>query len=163
MIKLNAKEVQREIDGLRKKYAALPGHIAKKHMRAAMRRVIKPGVPLLRANTPPVGARRGRRKKGEKPRSTGALRRAVTTKAKFKGSASSGTIFGVLGYRGGLQSRKAIWLEYGTSRGISPRAMVGNLVNSFGPTAAKKLAEEMKAALGKAIAEVRAGRNPGRK
>ncbi|MCE3000558.1 MAG: hypothetical protein LW892_12080 [Betaproteobacteria bacterium] len=74
----NSFDADKHIGALMRAYRELPRHIARKHLGASMRRVLRPAVPILRRNTPPTGVRRGRRKKGEKARSTGALRRAAT-------------------------------------------------------------------------------------
>lgn len=133
-----------------------PGHIAKKHIGAALRRAAKPGVPLLRKNTPPLGVTKGRKRAGVK-RSTGALRRSVTVRVKRTKSAA----VAILGYKAGFQSRKAIWLEYGTIR-ITPRRMVGNTYESIKRTVFGSLTNELKQALEKAAKELAANRNPGR-
>ena len=76
----NSYDGDKHIGKLMKAFRGLPRHIAKKHIKAAMKRTIKPGVPILRSLTPPLSTRRGRRKKGEKARSTGELRRSVMAK-----------------------------------------------------------------------------------
>jgi hypothetical protein len=149
------------IQGLMSRYMQLPRYIAKKHLKAAMRRTIKPGVPILRKNTPPLNTTRGRRKKGEKPRSSGALRRAVTTRAGQTGRNADGFVWGVLGYKAGPESRKAIWLENGTSRGGPEIAMMRKTIDEFGQPAAKLLAKELALALDKAVKELASGKNPG--
>jgi hypothetical protein len=146
---------------LMNRYRALPRYIAKKHMKAAMRRTIKPGIPVLRKNTPPLSTRRGRRKKGEKPQSTGALRRSVTTRAGQTGNNSTGFVWGVLGYRAGFESRKAIWLNFGTANGVSPFRMTEKTLAEFGQPATKILAKELRLALDKAVKELASGKNPG--
>lgn len=161
MISLNWKQVEGEIGALMSRYAALPRHIAKKHLVAAVRRAGREGVPILRRNTPPEGLRRGRRKKGEKPRSTGALRRAVTVKAKYKGRNADGVVIGILGYRAGFESRKAIWMEFGTTKGIEPRKMVEKTMQEWKGPLSATLAREMAAALEKAVRELASGKNPG--
>lgn len=158
MIRVQANDIEPQIVGLMKSYEQLPRHLARKHLRAAMRRVLKPGVAVMRKNTPPVGVKRGRTKKGEKPRSSGALRRAVTTKATAKGSA----VFGVLGYKASFESRKAIWLQFGTRSGIAARKMIEKTIAEFGSVGADKLAQEMAVGLEKAAAELASGKNPGR-
>ena len=151
------------IQGLMSKYKALPNHIAKKHLMAAMRRVMKPAIPILRKNTPPLSTRRGRRKAGEKKRSTGALRRAVTVRTgqSGKNGAFDSFVYGVLGYKPGFESRKAIWLQFGTAGGVRAYNMMEKTLAEFGPVAASKLAAEMAAGLEKAAAELSAGKNPG--
>jgi hypothetical protein len=146
------------------RYRQLPRHIARKHLASSIRKVLKKGVPLLRANTPPVGVRRGRRRAGEKQRSTGELRRAVTVRTGQTGKNNDFDMFvwGVLGYKAGMQSRKAIWLEYGTSRGISPVGMLAKTMQQFGPISTSELAGAMAVGLEKAANEIAAGKNPGR-
>jgi len=146
------------------RYRALPRHIARKHMQAAMRRLLKKGIPILRANTPPRGTRRGRRKQVARPVSTGDLRRSVTTRVGQTGRNNDwdSFVWGCLGYRAGFQSRKAIWLNYGTSGGIRAVQMIQRTMDSMGLLAASDLAREMAAGLEKAAAELAGGKNPGR-
>ena len=146
------------------RFKDLPRNIAKKHMKAAMKRVLKPGVPVLRRHTPPLSTRRGRRKKGEKAKSTGSLRRAVATRAGQTGRNSdfNSFVYGVLGYRAGPESRKAIWLEYGTSRGGPRYDMVGKAMKEYGQPAASALAKELAVSLEKAAKEAASGKNPTR-
>jgi len=162
VITLDERKMQREIADLAKSYQDLPKHIAKKHMLAAMRRAIvkSKGVSILRANTPPVGTRRGRRKKGEKARSTGELRRAVATKAKWIGNNKSGAAVAGLGYKYGMASRKAIWHEYGTTR-MKGIAMMQRTFEQIRGKVASLLAGELASALDKASAEVAGGKNKG--
>jgi hypothetical protein len=70
-------------------------------------------------------------------------------------------IYGVLGYKAGPESRKAIWLQFGTASGVRPYDMIGKTMREFGPVAAGKLADEMSKALEKAAAERASGANPG--
>jgi hypothetical protein len=81
----------RDLDDLIRAYAKLPGSVARKHLKAAIRRSIKPFTPALKAATP-----RG---------ATGNLRRSVTTVVKFGtkvsrggGEAFRGTAIGIVGY-----------------------------------------------------------------
>lgn len=161
MISLNWDQVEGQIGALVQRYAGLPRYIAKKHLVASMRRALKPGVPILRSNTPPLGTRRGRRKKGEKKRSTGALRKAATVRVKYKGKNADGIVFGALGYKAGTESRKAIWQEFGTSKGIIPRTMVERTMKQFGPRVAQRLSVELKEGLERAAKELASGKNPG--
>lgn len=141
-----------------------PRHIAKKHIKAALRRTAKPAVPLLRKNTPPLGTRRGRKANGAK-RTTGALRRSVTVKTGQTGKNSDFDSFcyAVLGYKFSGQDRKGIWLNFGTSRGIKPYDMIGKTMQQFGPVSAQKLATELKTAVEKAATELASKKNPGRR
>ncbi len=156
---------EQEIEAIMGRYAALPKHIAKKHLQAAMKRTLKDGVPVLRSVTPPLGVRRGRRKKGSfvpQNKSTGALRRSVTTKSKYIGRNADGVVYGVVGYKAGFNSRKAIWLEYGTRRGIRPQQMIQQFMQRYSGPSLNKLKAEMLAALEKAANEVASGKNPTR-
>ena len=160
----NSFDMDRHISSLVQAFRGLPRHIAKKHMKAAMRRLVKPGVPMLRALTPPLGTRRGRRAKGQKPRSTGDLRRSVAAKAGWTGRNTdlNHFVWGVLGYRHKGQDRKAIWLNYGTRGGVRPFQMIEQAMAQFGPITAKRMAEEMQQSLEKATREIASGKNPGR-
>lgn len=161
MISLDWEGMQGEIGALMAAYAELPRHIAKKHLRAAMKRAMKPGLPTLRRNTPPLSTRRGRARKGER-RTTGGLRRGVKTKAYYKGTNRDGRVVGVLGYQAGWQSMKAIWQEFGTKHGIKPKGMVARTMQQIGGPAAAVLADEMRKALEKAAKELASGKNPRR-
>lgn len=175
MISLNWDGMQGEIRALMARFGELPRHIAKKHLKAAMNRSMKDGVPILKSLTPKGGTRTQRNKlkrgsggrfvagSGKKMRVRGgALRRAVTTKSKYIGRNRDGVVYGVVGYKAGMESRKAIWLEFGTSRGISPRNIMEQFRARYGGPAASRLAAEMAAALEKAAAELASGMNPTR-
>jgi HK97 gp10 family phage protein len=150
MITIALSDVDREIRDLVKAFQQLPKNLARKHLKAAVGRAARPHIKDLRKNTPPIETTRGRRKKGEKPRSSGALRRAVAVRTKAKGLSASA----VLGYRASFESRKAIWLEYGTNRGISPREMVKNTFDQVKGQVKERLPEELRKALEKAAKDV---------
>lgn len=158
MITANFEQLDGEIGALVARFADLPRHIARKHLKAALRAAIKPAVPILRKNTPPLNARRGRKKAGAK-RSSGALRRSVKTVAGGRGLSA----WACLGYKAGDESRKAIWLEFGTSDGIAPRDMVKKTVDSYSGKAKQLLAGKLAESLEKAAKELASGRNPGRR
>lgn len=162
MINVNWSQLVGGVEGLAKAYANLPSHIAKKHLLACMKRAIvkSGGVRLLRQNTPPTGTRRGRRKKGEKAKSTGALRKSVMAKSRFVGTNSGGYAAAGLGYRFGDESRKAIWHEFGTPR-IKAKRMAETTYNSIRDQVASQLATELAAALEKAQGEVKGNQNKG--
>ena len=172
MISLNWDGMQGEIGALMARYAALPRHIAKKHLQAAMKRTVKDGVPVLKRLTPKGGTRTVRaalkrgaggtfvQGSGKKSRVRGgALRRAATNKAKYIGRNADGVVYGVVGYKAGFESRKAIWLEFGTKRGIQPRKIMDKFRAEYGGPAAGRLAAEMASALDKASAELASGMN----
>lgn len=164
MISLNFGSLSSQIGALAASYQELPRHIGKKHMMAGMRRAIKAanGVARLRAATPPIGTRRGRRRKGEKRISTGALRRSVTTRARWIGNNKTGAAVAGLGYKFGMESRKAIWHEFGTTR-MAARRMMEQTFNEIRGPVASRLVEELRVGLERAAAELAAGKNPGYK
>lgn len=107
-----SEKSNRDIDDLIRAYAKLPGSVARKHLKAAIRRSIKPFVPALKAATP-----RG---------ATGNLRRSVTTVVKFgkkvsrgPNEAFRGTAFGIVGFsrKGKKKNQKgdhSVLVEQGT-------------------------------------------------
>jgi len=158
------KNPKDEIQALMDRFSALPRYIAKKHLQAAMKRTVADGVPVLRQLTPPLGVTRGRRRKGSFTalnRTTGNLRRSATTKAKYIGRNAEGVVYGVVGYRAGFNSRKAIWLEYGTRRGIRPQNIIEQFKQRYGQPSLARLATEMANALEKGAKELASGKNPG--
>jgi hypothetical protein len=102
----------RDLDDLIRAYSKLPGSLARKHLKAAIRRSIKPFVPALKAATP-----RG---------ATGNLRRSVTTVVKFGTKVSRvntysfrGTAMGIVGFsrKGKKKNQKgdhSVLVEAGT-------------------------------------------------
>lgn len=175
MISLNWDSMDGEIGGLMARFNELPRHIAKKHLQAVVKRVMKDGVPILKSITPKGGTRvvKNKLKRGVGGRFVagsgkrlkvrgGSLRRAVTTKAKYIGRNRDGMVYGVVGYKAGMESRKAIWLEFGTSRGIKPQNFIEQFRAKYGGPAASRLADEMAKALEKAAAELASGMNPTR-
>jgi len=162
VIDLDWKSFDRDIGDVAAAFKKLPPHIGRKHMLAAMRRSVTKSraVSMLRQNTPPVGTRRGRRKKGEKKRSTGELRRSATSVAKWIGRSGDGVAVAGVGYRFGFASRKAIWQEFGTSR-MNAVGMMARTFEQFRSTVASFLAGEMADALEKAANEVASGKNKG--
>jgi len=168
----NAYDLDSAIKSVMRAYKKLPGHIARKYMKASMRRVLKNAVPILKRNTPKGKAYntkaavsrddRGRFLKGSGKKMRvrgGALRRAATVRTGMTGKAGAfdSFVWGVLGYKAGFESRKAIWLNYGTSRGIRPYEMIEKTMSEFGPVAASKLAAEMRNALEAAAKDLAPG------
>ena len=145
MITVGMNDVDKQIGALVQSYRKLPRNLENKHLKASLARAIRPHVGVLRRYTPPEGVSRGRKKKGEK-RSSGALRRAVAVRTK----ARKGVAYGVLGYRAGTESLKAIWLEFGTAKGIEPRRMVERAMAEIGPKVRAALVKELKVGLEKA-------------
>jgi hypothetical protein len=166
MITLNWGQMEGEIGALMSRFEELPRHIAKKHLQAAMKRAGKDAVKVLKANTPKRksfvrfgGGRNGREYTAEKVRG-GSLRRAATFLSKYKGTNKDGAVFGILGYKYGTESRKAIWLEFGTAR-ITPRKMVERSLAQSRGIIASRLEGEMVKALDAAVRELESGMNPG--
>ena len=167
MISLNWGQIDGEIGALMKRFDELPRHIAKKHLKAAMKRAGQEAVKVLKANTPVGGGRRvkaavvrGELKMNYKRRG-GSLRRAATFLSKYIGRNKDGSVIGVVGYKYGFESRKAIWLEFGTSSGIEPRRFMDKTVAASKSLVLARLEGEMVAALDKATRELEADINPG--
>lgn len=162
MINANWEALLGENRALAGRFRELPDHIAKKHLLASMRKSVRDagGVKELRKNTPPIGTRRGRRKKGEQPRATGALRRAVMVKAKWIGRNRDGAAYAGLGYRYGMESRKAIWLEFGTTYAQAVN-MMQKTYESIRGSVASRLSSNLAAAIEKAAAEMASQKNKG--
>ena len=150
-----------QIGELVRAYRELPKNLARKHMRAAVGRAVRPFVKDLRKNTPPLGTKRGRPPKGKaRPnrvvfsggvkKSSGVLRRSVAVRTKAKGWVA----YAVLGYRAGFESRKAIWLEFGTKKGIEPRRMVEKTMGEVRGKVQANLPKELAHALTKAVKDV---------
>ena len=160
MISVNWEQLLGEYAALASSYRALPSYLGKKHLVSAMRKSVRDaqGVQVLRRNTPPIGTRRGRKKKGTK--STGALRRAVITKAKWIGKNASGFAVAGLGYKYGMESKKAIWLEFGTPN-IEPRKMMERSFDQIKNSVRSHLSKNLAESLEKAVAELASGKNPG--
>ena len=167
MISLSWSDMDGQIGELMKRYAELPRSVAKKHLQAAMKRAGKPAVPILKANTPVGGGRRvkaavvrGELKMNYKRRG-GSLRRAATFTAKYKGTNKDGAVFGVVGYKYGFESRKAIWLEFGTGRGLASRKMIDKTLSASKSIVSGRLEAEMAKALERAVAEANSPMRPG--
>lgn len=161
MISVNWEKLLGEFADLSYRFRELPSHLGKKHLVAAMRKSVVDvgGVKKLRQNTPPLNTRRGRKAKGQK-RNTGALRRAVTTKAKWIGRNKDGFAVAGLGYKYGMESRKAIWHEFGTTRMAGRKMMERTFEEIRGPVA-QALSQNLANALEKATAELASKKNPG--
>lgn len=172
LFSLSFATTKRDIDALMGRYASLPRHIAKKHLKAALGRAVRPHVKTLRQATPRGKKRmvRGEFKRNERGQHVagsgkmknlaGALRRAAAVKTGWKGTNKDGYAFGVLGYKAGSESRKAIWLEFGTPN-IEPRRIVLGVYNRVKNTVMKTLKRELAIAFERAAKELASDRNPG--
>lgn len=172
MISLSWRGMNGQIGALMGRFNELPRHIAKKHLKAAMKRAVKEGVQVLKKITPKGKTRNTRaalkrgaggrfvQGSGKKMRVRGgALRRAVAAKSKYIGRNRDGVVYGVVGYKAGFESRKAIWLEFGTAKGVRPGEFMNKFRQQYGGPAAKNLAREMRKALAAAARELASGMN----
>ena len=161
MISVNWEQLLGEYASLASAYRSLPSYLGKKYLVSSLRRSVvqSNGPQLLRRNTPPTNTKRGRRPKGQK-RSTGALRRSVTTKAKWIGRNRDGFAVAGLGYKYGVESKKAIWLEFGTTH-IEGRKMMERTFDQIKGQVASKLKQNLAESLERAVAEIGSGKNPG--
>jgi hypothetical protein len=175
MIFMDFQRWSSDVGDLEAAYAALPKHIAKKHLLASMRSAIRMsrGVQILKSYTPKAKTRtvRADAKRDERGRHVagsqgweklkgGALRRAVTVNARYIGRNSDGVAVAVLGYKWGRESKKAIWLEKGTLK-MQGRHMVQRAMSAIGPSVRHHLGKALAAALSSARKEELGGKNPG--
>jgi len=160
-----------QLSALANAFNSFPKHIAKKHLGAAMKRALKVALPVLKKNTPKTkttgnksalkrnasghfikgtGQVTGKKK-------TGDLRRAAIATSKYVGTNIAGFTIGCLGYKFGAESRKAIFLEFGTKHGIEPRLFMKNTYDSTKDAVQNKLSLEMMFALEKAARDLAPG------
>jgi HK97 gp10 family phage protein len=111
---VNEQQVQRQIVSIITAFRKLPKEIARKRMRAAIRKATRPFEPVLRANT---------------PNSSGNLRRSIKTKIKVYDKPTHGAAVAVVGYvMGTLRKRRGQFVISGSGshaviveRGTKPR------------------------------------------
>lgn len=107
----------------------LPSVLAKKHIKAAMNRAVKPFIPALRAATPRFKGKRvktaavarddrGRYVAGSGKKTTvkpGALRRSIKSITKFTTKSNHASFYTKVGFaRGEGKGNHALWVEQGT-------------------------------------------------
>ena len=166
MIYLNSDSLNAQLGALVKVFDRFPKSIAKKHIGAAMKRALKFAIPILKANTPKGGSTgkqaamkrdaRGHFIKGSgaiRKTRGGALRKAATAQSRFIGKNRSGFTIGTLGYKYGAESRKAIWQEFGTKKGIEPKLFMQKTYDQVKDQIAGQLARELALALEAAARE----------
>ena len=159
MIYMNSDSLNAQLGALVKVFDKFPKHIAKKHIGASMKRALKFAIPILKSNTPKGGGKRASVKDGKPVKGSrgGALRRAATTRSKFIGKNKSGFTIGTLGFKFGTDSRNAIWQEFGTAKGIKPRAFMEKTFNQVKDQVAGNLARELALAAEKAAKDLAPG------
>lgn len=175
MISMDFQRWDSDVAALMQSYAAMPRHIAKKHLLASMKAAIRNarGIQVLKSFTPKAKTitvrgeakrdARGRHVAGSQGMTKvkgGALRRAVTVNARYIGRNSDGVAVAVLGYAWGRESKKAIWLEEGT-RKMQGRHMVRRAMAVIGPSLRSHLCKQLAAAIENANREIAKGKNPG--
>ena len=179
MISFNWNIFKDDTAHLIQQFDKLPRHIGKKHLLSSMKAAIRAskGVQTLKALTPKAktrtvraGIKRDERSgtfskgsQGWEKKKGGAMRRAVTVHARYIGRNKDGVAVATLGYKYGTESKKAIFLEYGTSRGIEPRRMVEKAMKMIHGPLLAALGTAMVHALNKAAEEIKSGKNPGKK
>jgi len=102
-----------ELTEMRNQFKQLPTNIAAKHMGAALREAMKPGMAALRKNTP----------KGP----TGNLRKSVKTK--IKKYVKDGNAVGIVGYEAGKGSKG--FHQWFVERGTKERQTKGRYASTF--------------------------------
>jgi hypothetical protein len=160
--KTNYPDLAKDVADIIAAYRKLPPHIAKKHLRAAMGRSIKPFLPALKANTPTY---------------TGNLKRSVTSVTRFYDRVDHGAVVGVVGFsRGGKTKRNmgnhGLFVESGTNPrrtrtrrfcGSMPaKGMLKRTLSSMRGPILRDIEMQMAFSLEKATRELAAGKNVGR-
>jgi hypothetical protein len=153
-------------------YAELPKALAKKTIKAAVNRAVKPFVPALRAATPKSKGKRtktaavsrdtsGRFQKGSGKKSVikpGRLRKSIITVTKFANKVNHGSFVARVTFsRGEGKGNHALWVEEGTSgrsgkgganRGkVDPRWFLRTLFRSMAPGIAASMGLHLAAGL----------------
>jgi HK97 gp10 family phage protein len=96
----NDAQVQKQVQGLIAAFGRLPRDLAKKRMRAAIRKATKPFEPALQGNTPYL---------------TGSLIRSIKTKIKVYDKGTHGNVVFVCGYaRGSLKKKRGLFVVSGS-------------------------------------------------
>jgi hypothetical protein len=99
-IDIDEAKLNRQVQGLIKAFGSLPRDLAKKRMRAAIRKATKPFEPALQSNTPYL---------------TGSLMRSIKTKIKVYDKGAHGNIAFVCGYvRGTLKKKRGLFVITGS-------------------------------------------------
>jgi hypothetical protein len=151
----------------------LPKALAKKHIKAAMNRAVKPFLPALRAATPRFKGKRfktaavardsrGRYLAGSGKKSTikpGALRRSIRSITKFTNKVNHGSFYTKVGFaRGEGKGNHALWIEQGTGKrkvkatganrgAVSPRWFLRTTFNAMAPGIQSSIGLHLSAAL----------------
>lgn len=178
MISFNWNIFKDDTAHLIQQFDKLPRHIGKKHLLASMKAAIRAskGIQTLKALTPKAktrtvrsGIKRDERKgtfskgsQGWEKKKGGAMRRAVTVNARYIGRNKDGVAVATLGYKYGTESKKAIFLEYGTKRGIEPRRMVDKAMKMIHGPLLAALGNAMVHALAKASKDLGGPRSKGK-
>lgn len=159
MIYMNSDSLNAQLGALVKVFDQFPKHIAKKHIGASMKRALKFAIPILKANTPKGGGTKASVRDGKPVKRVrgGALRRAVVAKSKYIGTNKSGLTIGTLGYKYGLDSRNAIWQEFGTAKGIQPKGFMAKTYDQVKDQIAGNLARELALAVEAAAKDLAPG------
>jgi len=169
-----------ECRGLAAGFRDLPPALAKRHIKAAMKRATAPFLPALRRATPRFKGRRirtaavardtkGRYLPGSGKKSIvkpGALRRSITTITRFTAKANHGSFYTKVGFsRGAGKGNHALWIEQGTAgrqtkgsgagRGsVSPRWFLRQTFQAMAPGIQASIGLHLSAALEKAFREL---------
>jgi hypothetical protein len=158
-------------------YRRLPKALARKHIKAAVNRAVKPFVPALRAATPKGKPKRSARVAAAAARAAGKklppnvnrpgrLRRSIVTVTKFTNKVDHGSFVSRVTFRRGEgKGNHALWVEAGTAarkagksganRGaVSPRWFLRSLFLSMAPGIASSMSLHLAAGLEAAAREL---------
>jgi hypothetical protein len=178
ILSVNMTYVDASFADIAYRYKQLPRHVAYKHMAAAMKRAIRKaqGVQTLKqvcrerlnlkgtvvTKDPPKRTKAGTFKKGWNRRRRGGefLKAIAVVSSKPKGGKNPRPLVAKIGWRYGEQSKKAIWLEFGTSRGVKPRRMAEETFMRIRGPAMAGMKGELVYALSKAVKDLGQAKDP---
>lgn len=180
ILSVNMTYVNSSFADIAARYKALPRHVAYKHMAAAMKRAVRKaqGVQVLKqvcrerlnlkgtvvTKDPPKRDKAGQFKKGWNRRRRGGdfLKAIAVTSSKPKGGKNPRPLVVKVGWKYGEQSKKALWLEFGTKH-VEPRRMAEETFNRIRGTAMANMRSELLAALEKAARDLGQAKDPAKR
>ena len=160
------------------RFKQLPRHVAYKHMAAAMKRALRKAraVPTLKevcreklnlrgtvvTKDPPKRNKEGKFKKGWNRRRRGGdfLKAIDVYSSKPKFGKDPRPLVAKVGWKYGPESKKAIWLEFGTKRGVAPRRMAEETFMRIRGSAMAGMQAEMLIALDRAAKDLGQAKDP---
>lgn len=180
ILSVNMTYVDASFADIAYRYKQLPRHVAYKHMAAAMKRAVRKanGVQTLKqvcrerlnlkgtvvTKDPPKRTKAGAFKKGWNRRRRGGefLKAIDVVSSKPKGGKNPRPLVVKVGWKYGVESKKALWLEFGTKH-VTPRRMAEETFNRIRGPAMGNMKSELLAALEKAVKDLGQAKDPAKR